>query len=461
MISSALFLSAGLLASPVVIQDVQATREAGHLRVEVAGDGGIDPDGARTRIDNGVLLLYLGDTRVKEDNRSWELADGAGEVRAHRHKYEIELVIPLAGNGCDGPVELQGTDSGITALVGCDGAVAPRPPVAKARQAAKQAQSQGKVEELKALIELPSSAAEAPVAAAKPETKPETKTEPTAEAKSAPKPHATDEKTPAEKTPVLKADGKPALLADVLPAEPAVQSAGAGAGTGTSGLRSMGVPALLLALLAAGAYWFARRRRVISVRHIQIIETASLGPKRSLVVARVGGETLILGTSEAGITLLRGNAGLAGNAMIQAATPTTVGELESSVPTRAEAEGAAQTLAAAEAEAAAFEISQPLEEALADIPEPDSAHTTTRGGFRAIEGGLAGLFNGRRGEKAQTDIESEDDLHERFEARLQARLASRRPEAKREESFEDVLEDSVEDQELRRKLAAGMSMRVR
>src|SRR5688500_4820370 len=98
MISSALFLSAGLMTSPVFIQDVQASREAGHLRVEVAADGGIAPDGARTRIDGGVLLIYLGGTRVKADNRSWDLADGTGEIRAHRHKSEIELVVPLAGN---------------------------------------------------------------------------------------------------------------------------------------------------------------------------------------------------------------------------------------------------------------------------------------------------------------------------------------------------------------------------
>jgi flagellar protein FliO/FliZ len=38
---------------------------------------------------------------------------------------------------------------------------------------------------------------------------------------------------------------------------------------------------------------------------IHILETATLGPKRALVVAKIGGETMILGASEAGITLLR------------------------------------------------------------------------------------------------------------------------------------------------------------
>ncbi|HYG67466.1 MAG TPA: flagellar biosynthetic protein FliO, partial [Anaeromyxobacteraceae bacterium] len=47
----------------------------------------------------------------------------------------------------------------------------------------------------------------------------------------------------------------------------------------------------------------ARRRRAIP-RHVHVLETTALGPRRSLVVARLGGELLVLGASEAGITLL-------------------------------------------------------------------------------------------------------------------------------------------------------------
>ena len=86
-----------------------------------------------------------------------------------------------------------------------------------------------------------------------------------------------------------------------------------------------------------------------------------------------------------------------------------------------------------------IELSQPLEEALADIPEPDGPGgrvPITRPAFRAIEGGLASLF-GKRAPAPGND----DD--------------------KRQPDFDDLLEDSFEDQELRRKLAAGMSARVR
>ena len=61
--------------------------------------------------------------------------------------------------------------------------------------------------------------------------------------------------------------------------------------------------ALLLAALAAVALLAARRRRR-APRLVELVETASLGPRRSLVVARMGDELLLLGASEGGISLL-------------------------------------------------------------------------------------------------------------------------------------------------------------
>lgn len=72
-------------------------------------------------------------------------------------------------------------------------------------------------------------------------------------------------------------------------------------GSGTSAA-SAGA-ALLLAAVAAVALLAARRRRR-APRVVELVETASLGPKRSLVVARMGDELLLLGASEGGITLL-------------------------------------------------------------------------------------------------------------------------------------------------------------
>jgi len=65
------------------------------------------------------------------------------------------------------------------------------------------------------------------------------------------------------------------------------------------------LPALsALAALGAAALLLGRKRRGPGRRLLQVIETAHLGPKRQLVVARLGGELLLLASSESGIALL-------------------------------------------------------------------------------------------------------------------------------------------------------------
>lgn len=61
--------------------------------------------------------------------------------------------------------------------------------------------------------------------------------------------------------------------------------------------------ALVLLVLGALALFFSRRRRGL-VRRMEVLETMSLGPRRSLCLARVDGRTLVLGVSEAGVQLL-------------------------------------------------------------------------------------------------------------------------------------------------------------
>lgn len=66
---------------------------------------------------------------------------------------------------------------------------------------------------------------------------------------------------------------------------------------------SLAAPGLALVALAALAFALTRRRAK-SARSITVVETASLGPKRSLVIADVMGERIVLGVSEAGISVL-------------------------------------------------------------------------------------------------------------------------------------------------------------
>jgi len=69
-------------------------------------------------------------------------------------------------------------------------------------------------------------------------------------------------------------------------------------------LGALAAPAALIAGLGGAALLLARRRRS-PARRVQVLETTSLGPKRSLVLARLRDEVLLLGASEAGITLLK------------------------------------------------------------------------------------------------------------------------------------------------------------
>ncbi len=69
------------------------------------------------------------------------------------------------------------------------------------------------------------------------------------------------------------------------------------------GLFGWAGPVMVLLALIAVALW-ARRRRQTSTQHLQILETTAVGPKRSLVVVRMGNEVLLIGSSEAGLALL-------------------------------------------------------------------------------------------------------------------------------------------------------------
>ncbi|MES1206068.1 MAG: flagellar biosynthetic protein FliO [Pseudomonadota bacterium] len=240
--------------------------------------------------------------------------------------------------------------------------------------------------------------------------------------------------------PVLAAPKTSDVLAPAAPAAPAAGSAGA--------LRAVALPALLLAGLAVAAFMFARRRRGFVERHIQILETTTLGPKRSLVVARVGDQMLLLGSSEAGITLLQTRSEAAIASAAAATTTGTAAAISDGPPAVREA-AAATAPVAPPIEDFDIETSLPIEEALADIPEPDHGRSlAARSGFRAIEGGLASLFRARA---VTADWVNEDKQGGEQSAEQSAES----------DRFDDLLEDSIEDQELRRKLAAGMSARVR
>jgi flagellar biogenesis protein FliO len=113
---------------------------------------------------------------------------------------------------------------------------------------------------------------------------------------------------PAPIAPSTQADAPAAALAST--DAPSPSSAGSTWGEGKSSSSTVSTVLVVLLLVGLGvAATIASRRRATRTRMIRIVETASIGPRRSLVVARIGGRTMVLGVSEAGVSLLDAQAG--------------------------------------------------------------------------------------------------------------------------------------------------------
>jgi flagellar biogenesis protein FliO len=441
MVTSIALLSLGLIASPITISEVTSVREGGRLVVDIAGDAMVDPEAASARVGSGELFLYVEGTRVRANNRAW--GEGKEQIRAHRHSKKIELVIPLGEDGgCRGPVEFEKAAGGLRATLGCQaattatpetaaprpagklrrepavalvsvaaGAVAPAVPAAPrpvavevapalAIVAANPGKVQREADQLRAMLALADPPAKEEHGPAGPQ--------PAALAAEAQKPPALvaidiDSKPKTEAAKPQAAQPEAARPEAAKAAAPVAAAAAADKPASSGGGGGVILAVMLLIGLAGSAYYFARRRGTVT-RFINIVETANLGPKRSLIVARIGDETMILGASEAGITLLKAH-----------------------TETRAEVAAAtAPTTAATGDPVADAWFETPAE----PIPEADFDEVP----MMPIQGGLlARLFK-----RAKPANESDAGT----------------------QSFEDLLDDSIEDQELRHKLSIGMAGRV-
>ena len=453
MIGSLLFLPASLLAAQITITEVTAEREGDRVAINVTSDAMIDPEATSAKVGEGRLYLLVYDAHVHEANRAWknDVAEDAEEIRAHRHKQKVELAIPLGDVGCQGPVELEKSPGGLRALVACDGG--PRPSATRSLRAAtvsaEPAKPESRVTTLPAASSPTAVKPEALGAAlkAKLSLDPEPPAKPPAAKVAAPPPAATVLKlasapssSPSPSPPApSSAAARPAP--DVLAAPSTPSASGTPANSGVF----LGGGALLA--LAAAAFYFSRRRASNNHRHIQILETASLGPKRALVVARVGDATLILALSEAGITLLQSvpDADASKSSGVGIAGPEL--SFAQAVPASAEPAGVVPTREAA----APPKII--VEEARSSGPVAVVPIAGTNNTWSIDANGLPAVDDEITGPPLDTRVEAQDGLL--------SRLFKRGTPANDSPRFEDILEDSFEDQELRRKLALGLPGRVR
>jgi hypothetical protein len=464
MIGSLLFLPAGLLAAQITITEVSAEREGGRIAINVKSDAMIDPEATSAKLGEGSLYLFVYDAHVRENNRAWQndVAEGADQIRAHRHKQKVELAIPLGDTACQGPVELEKAAIGLRALVACEGG--PRQSAARASRpasAAATATSAARTDSAKSesrVTSVPLSASPTAVKAdalgaalkaklsldPEPVAKP---AQPVAKAAVAPPPPASKppKSAPSSSSSSSSSSSPSSSVASPTPvvaaAPPGAHDPLALSSAGSSNAPSgviLGGGALLA--LAAAAFYFSRRRAAGSRRHIQILETASLGPKRALVVARVGDATMILGSSEAGITLLQ-------------SVPDADAPKQSGGTMVPELSFAPASAAAPVSEVTTPKIvveEPPVGAPVVVIPIAGTNNTWSldKYGLPAIEEEIAAPVA---------------DVAPVGQAGLLSRLFKRGTPANDSPAprFEDILEDSFEDQELRRKLALGLPGRVR
>ena len=431
----------------VLIQDVRAESTASSVTIDVATSEPVARADVRGVVSGAhrIWVYVQGTTAAR---RAFGSTEQPIVVYPRARYTKLEISTPAR---CSEPVMVEPTPSGVRVRANCgddvgalgsvaapvrghDGENAGKPSP-EAPLAAKT-RSHADAESLRAALALPSASVRAENEAlsdedasnrpnrAKPEAKEAT------EAKEAKEPREPKNDAKAEKATgeVPEAAAKPTVAAAAAPntpapaktsepdapvAAPAVGDSASSSGPGrgfesksSTGALSTAMVVVLLAGLAIAAVVFARRRTA-RPRLIKIVETASIGPRRSLVIANVGGRTMVLGVSEAGVALL-----------------------DAQVPALAPGAGNAQPAL------------------LGD--EPVAVSEQFVAGLRALAQ-----------ERSQGEASAPAPAPEtKSESSLLSRLFHQREPLAPSHAFEDLLSESLEDQDLRRKLSLGESGRV-
>jgi len=288
-------LLAMILAAPVLVTDIDAARVDGELRVRLIASGPLAE--AKAEMLSSELVLHVPGATLAKDR----------DVFHHHHRYiqvrretgGVRVEVPLGKRvSCAAAVQAAPQPDGLMVRTQCKASKEDKEAAAEAKEtkaAATTPSANAAVVAKEAVaittVALPPAAAPIKLAAAAP-----IKLAAAAPAKvAAAAPAEVPALVPLEKVTAVETAVKPGPNApiELKPSAPA----------GSDANFKLALPAMALAAAGAAAFWLKRKRAPIS-RVLQIIETTALGPKRSLIVARVGAETLLLSSSEAGITLL-------------------------------------------------------------------------------------------------------------------------------------------------------------
>jgi flagellar biogenesis protein FliO len=412
----------------VLINDVRSESAGDAITVDVATSEPVSRADVRG-VSGGSRRMFVYVQGAQAGRKSF--GSGPEAIVVHPRARYTKLEIPTDGR-CAEPMSVEPTPAGIRVRAICRDNAAGEPPARlSGKDHAEQpspdapmaalARRRSQTESLRAALALPpevtdkeadvtspddSLRAVAPTAAADKKAPAgavaPTVVEKTAETSGAKadKPAAASAK-PAPLALTTQPDAPIAAAASTESPGPSSAGNAGGENKSSSNTFSTVLAVLLLAGLGVAATLLARRRAT-RTRMIRIVETASIGPRRSLVVACIGGRTMVLGVSEAGVALLDAQVG---------------------------------TISAPAAPAKSQSAS--LEEAAL--------------GLRVL-----GQGHGEAQAESTDDAKHEGSLLSRLFNRSQAPSES----ARRAHEFDELLSESLEDQDLRRKLSLGEAGRV-
>jgi flagellar biogenesis protein FliO len=432
-----------------VVEDASAELKGDRLAADITTTLPVFHEDLRVKIDGRNLVVYVNGAAISGGKRSF--GEGPGAIHALPRTTYAKLEVPMpAGQTCALPATINIEEGLIHVSVACSASAAAAVAAPAPAKEAVHAKAAPKAAAIEAKAEANIDPTPAPLrgllterAAAAPKERslagstasvvtPEPAQAAAGHEQVAAAPKAEPLKPEAAKPEPVVAKAEAAIAA--APVDKATtksdRSLGAHADDAKSNSPVLVGAGLLAATMVALVLW--RRKRVSQAGLIRILETASLGPKRTLVVAEIDGEKMILGTSEAGISVLTPV-----NRM-----PSPWGEQTNATqmnlpPGFAEISkmNNMATIAAAAAHHAASVA------AAASIPTPIAMAAVAP--TEDNEGGLLSrLF--RRAPAPQNN-DDEDDL---------ANLGNMADE------FQDLLADSIEDEELRRRLQAGIGGRT-
>ena len=423
----------------VLINDVRTQSVDGALTVDVVTSEPVSRADVRG-VSGGPRRLYVYVQGAQASRSSF--GSGSESVFVHPRARYTKLEIPTDGR-CVEPMSVEATAAGIRVRAACQNAGVPAgafaPPVRRPGKdhaedpspdapVKAMARTRAQSDSLRAALALPadvtegdkeadSASAEEPVRGATQADKADKHAGagvavPSAVVKPAEntlvkggKP--ADPVNPGALAPTTQPDAPMAALASTDSTGPSSSgssgSSGSESKSSSSALSTVLAVVMLVGLGVAAA--LLARRRAKGTRMIRIVETASIGPRRSLVVAYIGGRTMVLGVSEAGVALLDAQVGT--------------------------------------------------------IPAPNAIEGTQSASLEEAVQGLRGIAQARMETPAESAPTAEDTKHEgSLLSRLFQRAQSPSESARRAHEFDELLSESLADQDLRRKLSLGESGRV-